>query len=372
MRFFHLADLHIGKNVNGFSMIEEQRYILNKIIEKVEERSPEVVLIAGDVYDKKNPSNEAVRLFDEFISKLTSFDLDILIVSGNHDAGDKLQFLSKILKEKRIYIVGSFEEEIFKVKIKDVNFYLLPFVRPSDVRYYYQEADTYHLAVKQAIENSDIDYDDLNVFVAHQFFAGQQLDLERSDSEQISVGGIDNVGYNLLEKFDYAALGHLHKAQQLGFEHIRYSGSPLKYSDSEVNHHKSFVEVNIGNKDDVEIKLYPLKAKTPMRKIKDYIENILKEDYDKDCLNDFVHIVLLNENEVIDAIGKLRNKYKNLMSLRFEKSKTYKSEAIEGVANIEDKNPIDLFSDFFFLQNEKQMNKRQLEIVKKLMSEEVK
>lgn len=374
MRIFHLADLHIGKIVNGFSMIDEQQYILNQIIDKVKDKKPDVIMIAGDVYDKRNPSNEAVSLFSDFITKLSALSLDILIVSGNHDSGDKLQFLNEILNKQKIHIVGDFKEAIYKLRLSDeyglVNFYLMPFVRPSDVRSFYPEVDSYHTALEVAISKTDIDYSQRNIFIGHQFFAGAMLDLERSESELISVGGIDNVGYNLLLDFDYAALGHLHKAQKLGVDYIRYSGSPLKYSESEVNHNKSIVMIDLKEKDNLEIQKLSLSPKTQMRQVRDYIELILDSDYDKDSLDDFVHVILLDDDEVIDAIGKLRNKYQNIMSLKFENVRSQIDNQINVRDDISETNPIQLFHDFFKLQNNQEMNKNQSEMVEKLIGKE--
>lgn len=374
MRIFHLADLHIGKIVNGFSMIDQQVYILDQIINLIKKYQPEVIMIAGDVYDKRNPSNESVRVFNNFLTKLSTFDLDILIISGNHDSGDKLQFLSTVLKKQRIHIVGNFKETIKKVKINDnyghINFYLMPFVRPSDVRMYIDDVDSYHSAIEKAISHTSIDWSQRNIFIGHQFFASSQQELERSDSELISVGGIDNVGYNLLSNFDYAALGHLHKAQQIRHDYIRYSGSPLKYSDSEVNHKKSIVMLDIMEKDNYSIELLQLKPQLEMRAIKGYLEDILKVDYDLENLNDYVHITLLDDGEIIDAIGKLRNKYPNLMSLKFDNIKSQTDSQINVVEDISDTDPIKLFKDFFKLQNNKNLNDNQIKIINKLMKKE--
>lgn len=369
MRIFHLADLHIGKIVNGFSMIKEQEYILNQIIGLIEKHQPQVVMIAGDVYDKRNPSNEAVVLFSSFLTKLTNFDLDVLIVSGNHDSGAKLQFVSEILRKQRIHISGSFIETIDKVTIDDefgkVNFYLMPFVRPSDVRMFILEVDSYHSALQLAIANSDIDYSQRNIFVGHQFFAGTTV--EQSDSEIASVGGIDIVGYSLLEDFDYAALGHLHKAQKLKHDHIRYSGSPLKYSDSEVGHQKSLVMIDFKEKADLSLSLLELSPKTQMRKIKGRINDILAPDFDLNHTDDFVHITLLDDEEIIDAIGKLRNKYPNLMSLQFDNRRTKHQGDIDVRDDVSESDPVELFSDFFVSQNNQTMNQRQMALVKRLM-----
>lgn len=374
MRIFHLADLHIGKIVNGFSMIKQQQYILDQIIDHVSAKKPDVIMIAGDVYDKANPSNEAVSLFSEFITKLSSFDLDILIVAGNHDSGDKLEFLAKILNRQRIYITGKFDVTIKKVSISDefgmVNFYLMPFVRPSDVRVFYPKTQGYHSAIETALNNTEIDYSLRNIFIGHQFFMGSDINLERSDSELISVGGIDSVGYKLLTQFDYAAFGHLHKAQKVKMEYIRYSGSPLKYSDSEVSHNKSFVLIDIFNKGELSFELIKLIPEIEMRSVKGYIEDILNSEYDKDQLNDFVHVILLDDGEIIDAIGKLKNKYPNLMSLRFDNIKSRNDNIIDVSDDIALSNPTKLFHDFFKLQHNRSMSKSQKDIVDKIITRE--
>ena len=374
MRIFHVADLHIGKIVNGFSMIDEQKYILDQMIDQVKAKAPDVFIIAGDVYDKRNPSNEAAVLFSNFIVDLSKFDIDILIVSGNHDSGLKLQFASEVLSKQRIFISGSFNETIDKVELKDeygiVNFYLMPFVRPSDIRIYFPKVSSYHNAIELAIINSNIDYTKRNIFIGHQFFGGGISNAERSDSELISVGGIDNVGYNLLESFDYAALGHLHKPQKLVHDYVRYSGSPLKYSNSEVTHNKSLVMIDIKEKKDLNISLIRLKPKTEMRKIEGFIEDILDSSYDINNSDDFVHVVLLDDKEVIDAIKKLRNKYKNIMSLKFKNIRSSNHSDIDVRDDISDTNPIDLFHDFFKLQNNREMNENQSKIVEKLIGKE--
>lgn len=374
MRLFHVADLHIGKVVNGFSMIDEQKYILDQIIDQVKDKKPNVFIIAGDVYDKRNPSNEAAVLFSNFIVNLSKFDLDILIVSGNHDSGLKLQFASEVLSKQRIFISGSFNGMIDEINLNDeygiVNFYLMPFVRPSDVRVYYPEVSSYHNAIETAIINSNIDYNKRNVFVGHQFFGGGISNAQRSDSELISVGGIDNVGYNLLESFDYAALGHLHQPQKLVFDYIRYSGSPLKYSDSEVFHNKSLVMIDMYEKNNVNINLIKLIPKTKMRKIEGYIEDILHSTYDFNNTDDFVYVTLLDDGEVIDAIGKLRNKYRNIMSLKFKNVRSSNHSEIDVRDDISETNPIDLFHDFFKLQNNREMNENQSKIVEKLIGKD--
>ena len=374
MKIFHLADLHIGKIVNGFSMLKQQQYILEKVIYLVKTHKPKVLIIAGDIYDKHNPSNSAAILFSNFIEELSQFDLDILIVSGNHDSGQKLQFASGILSRQRIFISGSFDGKIDEVSLKDnfgtINFYLMPFVRPSDVRVYFPDVSSYHNALETVLNNSDIDYNKRNVFIGHQFFGGGISNVERSDSELISVGGIDNVGYNLLEKFDYAALGHLHKPQKLVFDYIRYSGSPLKYSESEVSHQKSIVMLDIMEKNNVKIELLELKPEIEMRKIEGYINDILNDSYDLDKTNDYVHITLLDEGEVINAINKIRNKYPNVMTLKFKNIRSQNHNDINVRDDISETNPIDLFNDFFKLQNNREMNESQRKTVERLIGKE--
>ncbi len=358
MRILHTADLHLGKNVNGFSMIQEQEETLLQIIDYVKEYNVDTLLIAGDVYDKRNPSDESVALFNEFISQVSLLKIPVLIISGNHDSGVKLQFGKEIMKHQNIHISGVYEGHIEKIVLDDdygsINFYLMPFIRPGDVRKYH-EVTSYHDALETVIKEEAIDYSQRNVFVGHQFFAsGSQ---EMSDSEIIAVGGIDNVGYSILEDFDYAALGHLHKPQKLIHETIRYSGSIVTYSESEVNDKKGVVLFELKEKGTLTLERLPLVTKKKFRKIKTYMKDLEAMP----ASEDYVFVTLLDD-DIVDALNKVRAKFPNVMSLDFDNERT-RSQAKLDVIDVQDI-PVDtLFYEFFKLQNNQELTESQKEIV---------
>lgn len=375
MKFLHLSDLHIGKRVNEFSMIEDQIYILDQILEIVDEQRPDAVIIAGDVYDKSMPTIEGVSLFNDFLSKLYERDLSIFIVSGNHDSAERLNFGHRILKDNRIYIGGTFDGALTKVSLEDsygaMNFYLLPFVKPANVSVFYGEVGNYHDAVYTVIDKSDIDRETRNILVAHQFVTSNGASPERCDSEQISLGGLDNVDVSAFDAFDYVALGHIHRAQKIGREVIRYAGSPLKYSFSEVNHNKSVTLVTINEKEKLSYELIPLKPLRDMRVIKGPIEKLIDpEYYSQGNTSDYIHATITNEEEIYDAIGQLRRVYPNIMKLEFENSKTRKNdEAKTSAQSIANKNPLELFEEFYENQNNVRMTEEQRNIMKDLFIE---
>ena len=367
MRIFHIGDLHLGKIVNGFLLLEDQKYILNEIIKMIKENNVETLIIAGDIYDKRNPSDNAVVIFNDFLFKLSKLSINVLIISGNHDSGTKLEFGNFLFETSNIYIVGNYLGSINKVVLNDeygpINFYFMPFIRPALLKEFDEEVDTYHSAILSALNNTSIDYNQRNIFIGHQFFmSGSE---ERSDSEVISIGGIDNVGHYLLKDFDYAALGHLHKPQKLEYDYIRYSGSPLVFSKSEVEHNKSLVMLDIFEKSNINIKLLPLIPKRDFIHIKGFINEILDNDtYDSEA---YTFITLYDEDEIINAIGKLRNKFPYLMNLTFENEKTKSVFYLGNISVIEDDNPIDLFKRFFKEINNKEVNDNQSKIIETIM-----
>lgn len=364
MRIIHTADLHIGKQVNGFSMIHEQAYALDQIVKNINEYNVDVLIIAGDVYDKRNPSDESVALFNSFLSQVAALDITVLIISGNHDSGVKLQFGHEILKHQGIHIVGKYEEQLEKIVVADeygnINFYMLPFIRPADVRADYPEVASYHDAVNWVIKKADIDYSQRNVFIGHQFFAGG-MEI-RSESEQITVGGLDNVAYTVLEGFDYAALGHLHKPQKLGYETIRYSGSIVKYSQSEVNDQKSIVLIDFNEKDDLSFELIALQSHHQFVNLKGYLDDLLKLP----ASDDYIFVTLLDD-DVIDALNKLRTRFKNIMSLDFDNKRTQMQQALEATVNVEDLSVMELFQQFYEKQNNQELSDKQTEIINKVL-----
>ena len=373
MKIIHLADLHIGKRVNEFSMIDDQKYILNQILEIIDKEKPDAVIIAGDVYDKQVPSIEAVELLDSFISDISKRKTTTFIISGNHDSAERLAFGSSLMAMGKIYISPVYNGKISKYTLKDdfgsANFYLLPFVKPNHVKRFFpdEKIESYTDAIKVVIDNLKLDTSEINILIAHQFVTGAS----RTESEEISVGGLDNVDASVFEDFDYVALGHIHRPQKIGTERIRYCGTPLKYSFSEVNDTKSVSIIEINSKEDFNLRMIPLIPKRDMRKIRGtYEELTTKNSYENTNTDDYIHVTLTDEFNVADAIQKLRVIYKNIMKLEYDNMRTRESRKINlDDMVIENKNPLEIFSEFYKLQNNKEMNDEQKEIIKKIMEE---
>lgn len=373
MKIIHLADLHIGKRVNEFSMIDDQKYILNQILEIIDKEKPDAVIIAGDVYDKQVPSIEAVELLDSFISDISKRKTTTFIISGNHDSAERLAFGSSLMAMGKIYISPVYNGKISKYTLKDdfgsANFYLLPFVKPSHVKRFFpdEKIESYTDAIKVVVDNLKLDTSEINILIAHQFVTGAS----RTESEEISVGGLDNVDASVFEDFDYVALGHIHRPQKIGTERIRYCGTPLKYSFSEVNDAKSVSIIEINSKEDFNLRTIPLIPKRDMRKIRGtYEELTTKTSYENTNTDDYIHVTLTDEFNVADAIQKLRVIYKNIMKLEYDNMRTRESRKINlDDIVIENKNPLEIFSEFYKLQNNKEMNDEQKEIIKKIMEE---
>ena len=373
MKIIHLADLHIGKRVNEFSMIDDQKYILNQILEIIDNEKPDAVIIAGDVYDKQVPSIEAVELLDSFISDISKRKTTTFIISGNHDSAERLAFGSSLMAMGKIYISPVYNGKISKYTLKNdfgsANFYLLPFVKPNHVKRFFpdKKIESYTDAIKVVIDNLKLDTSEINILIAHQFVTGAS----RTESEEISVGGLDNVDASVFEDFDYVALGHIHRPQKIGTERIRYCGTPLKYSFSEVNDTKSVSIIEINSKEDFNLRMIPLVPKRDMRKIRGtYEELTTKNSYENTNTDDYIHVTLTDEFNVVDAIQKLRVIYKNIMKLEYDNIRTRESRKIN-LDNmvIENKNPLEIFSEFYKLQNNQEMNDEQKEIIKKIMEE---
>ena len=373
MKIIHLADLHIGKRVNEFSMIDDQKYILNQILEIIDKEKPDAVIIAGDVYDKQVPSIEAVELLDSFISDISKRKTTTFIISGNHDSAERLAFGSSLMAMGKIYISPVYNGKISKYTLKNdfgsANFYLLPFVKPSHVKRFFpdEKIESYTDAIKVVVDNLKLDTSKINILIAHQFVTGAS----RTESEEISVGGLDNVDASVFEDFDYVALGHIHRPQKIGTERIRYCGTPLKYSFSEVNDTKSVSIIEINSKEDFNLRTIPLIPKRDMRKIRGtYEELITKTNYENTNTDDYIHVTLTDEFNVVDAIQKLRVIYKNIMKLEYDNMRTRESRKINlDDMVIENKNPLEIFSEFYKLQNNKEMNDEQKEIIKRIMEE---
>jgi exonuclease SbcD len=369
MRLIHLSDLHIGKRVNDFSMLDDQKYILEQILRIIDAQEPNGVLIAGDVYDKSVPSAEATVLLDSFLVELANRKIQTFIIGGNHDSQERLSFASRLIDASGIHISSAYKGKINPFVLTDehgdVNIYLLPFIKPVMVKKEKDEIFSYTEAVKMVVEEMELDTSKRNVLVSHQLVTGA----ERSDSEEISIGGTDNIDASVLMDFDYVALGHLHRPQSCGESKIRYCGTPLKYSFSEAGDKKSVTVVDIEKKGEVKISTVPLVPLHDMVELRGSYNELTKMDFYKDTTyqTDYVHITLTDEDDVPDAIGKLRIIYKNLMKLDYDNERTRKNLEIEGALSVEDKTPLELFEELYLRQNNKEMTQEQRDFVKELI-----
>lgn len=374
MKLIHLSDLHLGKRVNEFSMMEDQKDILRKILAVIEEEQPDAVLIAGDVYDKSVPSAEAVELFDAFLVELAKQKRQVFIISGNHDSPERLAFANRLIDASGIHLApvyhGAIEPLVLTDAYGEVRFYMLPFVKPAHVRRFFpdEEIASYEDAVRVAIKDMAIDPKARNVLITHQFVTGAQV----SDSEELSVGGTDQVSAEVLKEFDYVALGHLHRPQMIldTDSVIRYSGTPLKYSFSEAGDTKSVTVVELKEKGDITLMLRDLEPLHDMLEIKgSYNELTLKSYYEKDpkLRESYLHITLTDEEDVIDAAAKLRIIYPYLMKLDYDNVRTRTQKIIEPLQEADRKTPLELFDIFYEMQNGQKMSDAQSSYMKELI-----
>ena len=362
MKFLHLSDLHLGKRVHNFSMIDDQRYILEQILDIADEEGITGVIIAGDVYDKPVPSAEAVALFDEFLVQLAKRNLYVFVISGNHDSAERIAFGGKLMRHSRVYMSPVYNGEIEPVTLEDefgkINVFLLPFVKPVQVRHFCNEEEIrdYTEAVRCVIGHMDVKNEERNILVCHQFVTGAA----RCESEEISVGGLDNVDASVFSPFDYVALGHIHGPQNIGGERIRYCGTPLKYSFSEANHQKSVTVVKLGEKGELYIETRPLKPMRDMIKVKGFFEEITdKVFYEKMDAESYVQITLLDEQDIPNAFGKLATIYPNLMQMRYENKRTMDNANVFSEGEGLNMAPEVLFSQFYETMNNQPMTKEQ-------------
>lgn len=381
MKFLHLGDLHIGKSLLDFGLIDDQRYILNRIVETAEKRDVDAVLIAGDVYDRPVPSEEAVELFDYFLRELSKRHVSTFVISGNHDSDERLNFGSSLLEASGVYIASKFDGKLYKKALSDgkekVNVYLLPFVKASQVKHFYKDAEinNYEDAVRTVIENADIDKNETNIIVAHQFVGGSGIDTLISGSESAAaqtVGLVEKIGTSVFDSFDYVALGHIHRPQALGRETLRYSGSPLKYSLSELegdglNGDKSMPLVSVEN-GRVSVELIPLNPMRNMRHLTGKMEQLLDE---RNVVSpeDFIYVTLTDENVINDAMSIFRQTYPNMVRLDYDNFRTHEAEYAD-VANIGERKLFDeLISDFYKMVYGREISEDELEIMKDVARE---
>lgn len=373
MKFLHLADLHLGKRVNGFSMLEDQAHILRQILAILDNEQPDGVLIAGDVYDKSVPSVEAVGLLDGFLTELRARGVPVLLISGNHDSPERLAFGGRVMDSCGIHISPVYDGALAPVTLQDafgpVHVWLLPFVKPAHVRRWFPDADieSYADAMAEAVAHMDIDTAARNVLVTHQFVTGGT----RSGSEELSVGGTDNVDSGVFAPFDYVALGHLHGAQHIGRETIRYAGSPLKYSFSEARQHKSVTVVTLGEKGDVQVRTVAL---TPLRELREirgsYDELTARSFYEHTTYrSDYLHLILTDEQDVFDAMSRLRTIYPYLMTLDYDNARTRAAGGMFVPAETERRTPPELFEALYQRQNHRPMSEVQRAYIAQLMEQ---
>ncbi len=411
MKFLHISDLHIGKRINEFSMLEDQKYILDKIITIAEREQAEGVLLAGDIYDKTVPSAEAVQVFDRFLTGLAKRKIKVFAVSGNHDSPERIAFGAELMKGKGVYLSPVYDGRVAKVALEDtygkLYVHLLPFVKPATVRHGLEAQQTlqqersngaepslqrersngtepsvppeggsaaepsklpesYNEAVRAVVERMEVDADQRNILVAHQFVTGAS----RCESEETAVGGLDNVDADLFDAFDYVALGHIHSPQHVGRDTLRYCGTPLKYSFSEAEQEKSVTVVELREKGEVELRQIPLTPLRDMRRIRGtYMEVMDRNFYQGTNREDYVQITLTDEEDVPDGLQRLRKVYPNLMRLVYDNARTRQSREVGAAEELERKSELELFSDFYVLQNNQTMSAKQTELVRQLIQE---
>lgn len=388
MRFMHLADLHIGKKVNGFSMLEDQQYILEQVLTVLDENAVDGVILAGDIYDKAVPAGEAVQVLDWFLTELVKRKQSVYMVSGNHDSGERLAFGSKLMENSGVHIASTYDGKIQPVVLEDAYgplfVYLIPFVKPVHVRRAFGKNDTaanevsdndtqqeleihtYQEAMEKVIEELHIDVAKRNLLAAHQLVTGAS----RCDSEDVSVGGLDNINAETFVDFDYVALGHIHGPQDMTRETIRYAGTLLKYSFSECEHNKCITIVEMKEKGTVCVEKIPVKPRRDMRIIQGTYDELMARDYyqNTNC-EDYIKVVLEDEQEIPEALGKMRTVYSNVMVLEYDNERTRNSASVMRLQEVAKKHPLEYFDEFFECQNGASMDEEQRSIVSELVTE---
>lgn len=372
MKLFHLSDLHIGKRVNEFSMIEDQKYILTQILYAADQEKPDGILISGDVYDRTIPTAEAVQVFDAFLTRLSEQKIPAFIISGNHDSAERLAFGSSLMGKSGIYFSKVYDGTVEKIPMQDaygtVWIYLLPFLRPSTIRHALPErAEEVRSAadvVRIALEQTKIDEKERNVLLAHQFVTGAK----RCDAEELQVGDVDQIPAELFASFEYVALGHIHSPQKVGRETVRYCGAPLKYSFSEAGQEKSITVVELKEKSSVDLRTIPLKPLHDLRKIRGtYLEVTAKSFYENRDCEDYLQVTLTDEEDVPDGMAKLRTIYPNLMRLEYDNKRTRSNAEVRAAERVEEKSELELFQEFYELQNNQSMTEVQEQFVEELL-----
>lgn len=377
MKFLHLGDLHLGKSLNEFDLYEDQKFILDRVLELADEEKADAVLIAGDVYDKSLPSEGATKLLDYFLKELASRKVATYIISGNHDSDDRLNFGSSLFCANGIYISSVFDGRLAHYTAEDaegvVDIYLLPFVKASQVRHYFPEEkiESYTDAVRVILEHTELDSTHRNVLVAHQFVAGDDGDPELGGSEGgtvQTVGTVEKINCHCFDAFDYVALGHIHSAQKIGREEVRYSGSPLKYSLKEAGKGKSVPVVTLTKGKPADIRLVPLHPMRDLRHIKGRLEQLLNKE-NITAPEDFIYVTLTDEDYVNDAMGIFRQVYPNTIKVDYDNEHTHELDHVDLDEFVENKSFSELIGDFYRMIYGCEMTDEELTVMKDVARE---
>ena len=373
MKLFHLSDLHLGKRLNEYSLLEDQRHILDALLDLTGRERPDAVLIAGDVYDKPVPPAEAVELLDSFLVRLTALGAQVLLIAGNHDSPERLAFGGRLMAAEGVHVAPVYDGTVRPVVLTDeygpVYFYLLPFLKPAHVRRFFPEEETgsYTAALRAAVGAMGVDFAARNVLVTHQFVTGAHT----CDSEEHTIGGTDGVDAAVFDGFDYVALGHLHNPQQVGRPEVRYCGTPLKYSFSEANCPKSVTVVELGEKGTVSLSTLPLTPRRELRELRGRYEALtLRSFYAGTSLpEDYLHITLTDEEDIPDAVGKLRVIYPYLMKLDYDNTRTRSMAGPLELGGSARRSPMELFEALYERQNNQPMTAEMHDFLSGLMGE---
>ena len=377
MRFLHLGDVHLGKSLGDFDLENDQRHILSQILDIAVKKKADAIMIAGDVYDRAMPSEAATVMLNDFLNSMIEKGIKVYMISGNHDSDDRLNYGSRMFEKSGIYIsakyTGSLSRQVFTDRFGEVYIWMLPFVKASQVRHYYPDEKiiSYDDAVRTVIANADIDDRKRNIIISHQFVSGGTSDPELGGSEcggTRSVGQIEKIGCGCFDSFDYAALGHIHSPQAVGREQVRYSGSPLKYSLSEVDNEKSVPVVTLGEKGDVDIELVKLHPMRDMRHIRGPIKKLLDKNNVTDT-DDFIYATLTDEDIVDDAMGIMQQVYPNTVKIDYDNSRTKEVADIDTPdvkANISFE---EMIGDFYRKMFGCEINDEEMEILKETAKE---
>lgn len=372
MKLFHLSDLHLGKRFNGFSLIADQEYILKQILHQIDIEKPDAILIAGDIYDKPIPPAEAISLFDGFLIELSARKLEVFLISGNHDSPERIAFGGKLMQPSGIHVSPVYDGSLSPISLSDaygtIDFYLLPFLKPVQVRHFYPEESIENDtdAIACALNHRKRGQAERSVLLAHQFVTGAVS----CESEELSVGGMEQVDVHVFDEFDYVALGHLHGPQAVSRPTVRYCGTPLKYSFSESSHQKSITVVTLQNAGQVDIQLIPLVPRLDLLERTGNLDTLLQHSfYQTFDRNAYLHITLTDEQEIPDALGKLRTIYPNIMKLDYCNTRTARQAALSNPIPVEQRTPLELFTDFYETQNHQPLSDIQTEILQELIAQ---